>query len=406
MPNQRIYELIARRLSGEASAAELDELQSFLREDDEEQFIFEVVHSYWMQDVGVAIQAGASEEDERFRRMLSKSDPVTKSDAVVKAAVSTPDLAIEASNVATSPPAIDAFPSIAADKGSSSRLFSLRRWLAYAATLLLLAGAGYWFFVYYKDAKVISRVADNDVVQNEVVARPGSRSKVILPDGSLVWLNAESRLTYQAAFNSAKREVFLEGEAFFDVAHNEQKPFIVHTSGIDIKVLGTAFNVKSYATDGTIEATLLRGLIEVVKNNDPSSPKVILRPHEKLVFNKADHSVGADVVKHRPSPASAIATVPAISISSLPSNKADSVIKETSWLFDKLNFDGDSFEELAVKMERWFDVDISIKSARLRKIRLKGSFERESVIQALDALMLTTPFVYSFNGRSIVVSDK
>src|SRR5439155_8152 len=117
---------------------------------------------------------------------------------------------------------------------------------------------------------------------------------MVLPDGTQVWLNAESRITYSNTFNKSLREVNLEGEAYFDVTHDAAHPFIVHTSSIAIKVLGTAFTVKSYASDKTIEATLLRGSIEVVKNNDPSAPKVILRPHEKLVFNKEEKNSTAE----------------------------------------------------------------------------------------------------------------
>jgi transmembrane sensor len=194
------------------------------------------------------------------------------------------------------------------------------------------------------------------------------------------------------------REVTLEGEAFFDVTHNAAKPFIVHTSGLNIKVLGTAFNVKSYASDETIETTLLRGSIEVVKQNDPTAPKVILRPNEKLVFNKKD-------LPETEGSKEQIATTvqPAISITHLPADIPDSIIKETSWRYNKLDFNGDSLEELADKMERWFDVHITINNERLKRYRLKGSFEKETIVQALEALKLSARFEYEVEGKEVVI---
>ena len=117
--------------------------------------------------------------------------------------------------------------------------------------------------------------------------RQGSRTHLTLPDGTMVWLNAGSRLSYGKNYNTATREVNLTGEAFFDVAHNTQKPFLIHTARIDVQVLGTSFNVKSYPTDRTTEATLIRGSIEVSIKDRPSE-KIILRPDEKLVVANDD----------------------------------------------------------------------------------------------------------------------
>lgn len=369
--SQRIYELVARKLSGEASAAELEELQGYLQQNGDDQYIYEILSSYWQQHPDL-FQEEANDEAERFQRILDASDHPG----------STPLIAIPV------PP---------------KKVIPLRRWLSYAAIIIALAGstlALYWFNK-GPQKKSPDLLAANTAI-NEVVARPGSRSKLVLPDGTQVWLNAESRITYHNNFNTDQREVDLEGEAFFDVTHDAQRPFTVHTSGIDIKVLGTAFNVKSYASDETIETTLLRGSIEVVRKNDPAAPKVILRPHEKLVFNK-EELMDKDVSTDK---ALSSATTPlqaGISVTMLPKNKPDSIIKETSWLYNKLNFDGDSFEELAAKMERWYDVKIVINNERLKHTRLKGSFENETVRQALEALRIITPFEYRVEGREVVV---
>jgi ferric-dicitrate binding protein FerR (iron transport regulator) len=367
MPQQRIYELIARQLSGEATPAELEELQNYLREHGEDQYVHDILSTYWSQHPDLLQEEEETDEEERFQRILQATtpEPVT-------------------------------IPHITED--NSPRVFPLRRWLSYAAAVIVLAGSAFFIYRYTTGRQLNAPTIASNNTMSEVVARPGSRSKLVLPDGTQVWLNAESRITYHNNFNKTLREVTLEGEAFFDVTHNAAKPFIVHTSGINIKVLGTAFNVKSYASDETIEATLLRGSIEVVKQNDPTAPKVILRPNEKLVFNKKD------LLDTAGNKAPVAATVqPAISITRLPADIPDSVIKETSWRYNKLDFNGDSFEELAEKMDRWYDVHITINNERLKRRRLKGSFEKETIIQALEALKLSEKFEYEMEGKEVVI---
>ena len=132
-----------------------------------------------------------------------------------------------------------------------------------------------------------SIVKDNSIAGLQVLVAPnGSRSKTILPDGSVVWLNAGSKIYYNKDFSGKLREVRLEGEAFFDIQHNIQKPFIVHASDINIKVLGTAFNVKSYPADTSVETTLIRGLVQVTSSNDKQGKPIFLHPNEKIIINK------------------------------------------------------------------------------------------------------------------------
>jgi ferric-dicitrate binding protein FerR (iron transport regulator) len=358
MFDDRIYELIARRLSGEATAAEEQELNDYLQQHAGDQYLYDILSKYWSQHAD-RVQEEANDEEERFRRIMEGTDvPVRK--------------------------------------------ISRHKWIYYsAAASVLVVTALLFLFLNNKKASSTS-VAAKQPQLSEVSARPGSRSKLILPDGTQVWLNAESRITYLNTFNKSLREVNLEGEAYFDVTHDVSRPFIVHTSGIAIKVLGTAFTVKSYATDRTIEATLLRGSIEVTKNNDPAAPKVILRPHEKLVYNKEENTVTQSTNNN----ATAAPAETGISVTTVPKDKPDSVLKETSWVYNKLLFDGDRFDELALKLERWYNVHITFKQERLKQYRFKGTFENETIEQALEALKLTVPFDYKINGNNIEIYRK
>jgi ferric-dicitrate binding protein FerR (iron transport regulator) len=239
-----------------------------------------------------------------------------------------------------------------------------------------------------------------------VLSRAGARTKLVLPDGTQVWLNSSSRLKYTHNFNGPSREVELEGEAYFDVVKDMQRPFIVHTSALDVKVLGTAFTVKSYPQDATIEATLLKGTIEVSRQNNPDAPRVILKPNEKLVFNKQLAVTPLPALSPDVRSAAARTAPPDIAVNSLPRNIPDSNKEETAWLYNRLVFNGDSFEELAEKMERWYNVKIFFKDKALYNYHFGGAFANETVQDALNALQLTADFSYKINGNEIELYGK
>ncbi len=144
--------------------------------------------------------------------------------------------------------------------------------------------ADFWFLVTFFTAKGNKTAIARQV--NEISTRPGSKSKVELPDGSVVWLNAGSTLTYDKDFGKENRAVTLIGEGFFDVTKNKEKPFIISTESISIKVLGTVFNVKAYKEDKQTETSLIHGSIEVTIKNRPND-KIILSPSEKLIVENS-----------------------------------------------------------------------------------------------------------------------
>jgi len=226
----------------------------------------------------------------------------------------------------------------------------------------------------------------------------GKKSTIMLSDGTKVVMNSDSRLKFPARFSGDKREVFLTGEAFFDVTHNAKVPFIIHTSKMNIKVLGTEFNVKSYPEDSTSETTLIRGLIEVTLNDRPSD-KIILRPKEKLIVSNEPSS------KHISSLAtSSPAQEARLLISSLHyvSDK-DSAIVETSWLDNKLVFQDESFGKLATDLERRYGINIRFSNSGVKEFRFTGVFENETIDEVLKALKLTEKFNYKIEGNNVLI---
>lgn len=375
MLNENLVTLIARKLSGEASIEELQNLNTYLQEHQEDQYFFELLQNFWNKPIE---KTSASEED-----LLN-----AHFDYIIHQAEEDIEDEIPEERVIT-------------NNNTSLKTVWIRR-LSIAAAISALAIGLYWIHPF--SVKTLSYNKSN---KSEVSAKPGAKSKMVLPDGTTVWLNSGSKLTYSDNFRDSVRSVELDGEAFFDVVKDAKHPFIVHTSGIDIRVLGTAFNVKSYAAESTIEATLIRGLIEVVKKDEPQSPKVILRPHEKLVFNKEEQTMEKSSGTAENIKIDKIVITPrGIIITPLPKNRSDTSLEETSWVYNKLIFEGDTFDELAKKMERWFNVQIVFKDQKVQEYRVAGVFENESIEQALQALQLIVPFNYKIKGSEIEIRKK
>jgi transmembrane sensor len=381
MPNNRLWLLMSRRLSGEASPAELEELESLLEDLPGKQYLLEILNVYFDAHVDGTADSGFTDQDleERFYRVIREEED-------------SPPFSVASASPASSSPA-QALPEY------GRRNIPFRKFIWAAATIagILLLGWG----TYHLLQRPAQPSVASQYTGNEVIARPGARTKLELPDGTQVWLNSGSKLNYQRDFNSRSREVVLEGEAFFDVVKDPSHPFIVHASSIDIKVLGTSFTVKSYPQDETIETTLLRGMIEVTRQDNPSTPRVILKPNEKLILSKhlALSSLPAPAIE--PAGTTTSSRVPDISISAIAGNVPDSDKVETSWMYNKLVFEGDSFKELAQKMERWFNVKISFKDEGLNQYHFGGVFDNETVIEALNALQLTAKFTYKIKGNEI-----
>lgn len=234
-----------------------------------------------------------------------------------------------------------------------------------------------------------------------LTADNGSRTRTILPDGSTVWVNAGSHISFSPDFKGRTRELTLDGEAYFDVVKNPDRPFIVHVSGFDIKVLGTAFNVKSYASDKTVETTLLRGLVQVTKQDGPPEQlPILLHPNEKLILHKdlaANTSEKLPVVNDR------VINQPnaGFSITPLDSGLQENERIETAWVYNRLEFRGDNFEELALKLERWYNVNIIFDDEKVKHLSFNGSFQQETIEQALIALKTADGFNFEINGKEI-----
>jgi ferric-dicitrate binding protein FerR (iron transport regulator) len=282
------------------------------------------------------------------------------------------------------------------EKGKVLQLFA--RYIPYAAILFLVV-AGSWFFLFRgRESGPVGSTSNERVV----IAQKGSRTRTLLPDGTIVWLNSGSKISYAGDFKGALREVHLSGEAFFDVVKQPNRPFIVHAGDINVRVLGTAFNVKFYEGDQNIETTLLRGSIEVTSQKDKNS-KILLKPNEKLVVSshasevQEDSSVQKETVLGKQEKDFQIIqfNTPA---------KEDKLL-ETAWIYNRLEFRDDDFQALASKLERWYNVNIVFGDEAVKEFKFNGSFEKETIEEAMTALQKVHSFTYKINANEIYVQS-
>jgi ferric-dicitrate binding protein FerR (iron transport regulator) len=212
------------------------------------------------------------------------------------------------------------------------------------------------------------------------IAPKGSVSQMVLPDNSIVYLNAGSKLKYTVEGLKGKREVFLDGEAWFDVIKNDKKPFVVHTPFYDVHVLGTQFNVKAYKTDNEITTTLEEGIVHITSSeNLKLAETTVLQPGEQLVYSSLKKAIEVKKVETR---------------------------MFTAWKDNKLIFINMNLKELFVVLERKYGVDIQVTNNLILDYHYDGTIKNETILEVLDLLKETLPVKYKIEGQTILITKK
>lgn len=364
LANNLQWQLMSRYLTGEASAEEIALFEDFLKRDESLQQRYEILNQFWHLPHSFITHEN-EENKAHINAILEKAYKETfiNKNIIIK----------------------------------RKRLWQKGVFISSAAVVIFLLTG---FFLFNKQDKDNSALYASGKNLMQLVAQKGSRNRTILPDGSVVWLNAGSTLSYANDLKGVIREVYLKGEGFFDIVKKDNHPFIVHVNGIDIKVLGTAFDVKSYAEDNTVEATLIRGLIQVTRQGEDNQKPVYLHPNEKLIIDLRQNTFSEKI-----KPINTTIDLPRIKIYHLDSTIKTENLVETSWVYNRLEFRGESFEELAKKLERWYNVKIIFEDESVRNLSFNGSFENETVSQAFAALQAAVPFDYKINDGEVMIKS-
>jgi len=270
--------------------------------------------------------------------------------------------------------------------------------LRIAASFLLPVAVGYGtFYILQKTIK------SEPMVFNEITAPLGSKTNIQLADGTKVWLNSGSKLRIPQKFEGNFREVTLIGEAFFDVKKDPTKPFVVRTSKLNIKVLGTTFNVKAYPEEGTIETTLVKGMVTITKTdaNLNSKDAIFLKPNQRATFVKeTGNLVLAESEKKLVKQEVKVKQDRKREEKMICTKNVDTE-QFVAWKDDKLVFKYEDFESLCIKLKRWYGVEINIKSEELKKYHYTGILQKETINDVIEMIRLTMPFRYEINHSVI-----
>jgi len=239
-----------------------------------------------------------------------------------------------------------------------------------AATVALIIGLSISFLVNDK-------IAEIPTLTSTFIAPDGQKSQLVLADGTKVWLNSGSTLTYTNKFGEKDRAVRLKGEAFFDVTKNKDLKFIVNAGKVNVVVHGTAFNVKSYPADDNIAVSLLRGKVDVVSSENSESI-ALLAPGQRVVVGKKNLTSKIE--------------------------KCDADI-DGIWRLEKLKFEGATIAEVAEKLGKWYGLNIEVKDAdKFQKYWF--TVKSESVQDILKSMNGLHPIHYSINGNNVEISSR
>lgn len=234
-----------------------------------------------------------------------------------------------------------------------------------AAAILLLPVLTLLVYTLYSDKEQYAENTNEIVVE----APAGSRMNFVLGDGTKVWLNHGGKLRYPFRFNDKSRKVFLTGEAYFEVAHNKEIPFIVGTKSLDVKATGTAFNVSAYSDDEMVETTLVNGKVILfggINNHEIKS----LSPGECLKYNYSKDSYTVE---------------------------SENTSRYTAWKDGRLVFRNDSLEVITKKLARWFNVEIDITNNKVKEFTYTATFTDETLQKVLELMTIPTPVSYKLS---------
>jgi ferric-dicitrate binding protein FerR (iron transport regulator) len=339
MSNKRLLELMSRRFSGEILSEELQELDLLLSQDPDAQARYKLMQQFWEQHDNIH----QSVIEDALQKTLQRLDlPV-------------------------------AAPVIPLKQGARSKWFVR---VGAAAAIIIVAGLAFFF---------LSARREKEGAQAALVEKQNSKgvkSTIELTDGSKIWLNADSKIQYPTVFTGNTREVYMNGEAFFEVAKDPSRPFIIHLSNGTVKVLGTSFNIRAYDNEKTIEASVATGRIAFIPKYEKNRKKqdtVFLTPDNKARYLFYQEEV---------------ITEPTISR------------EDKAWTEGKLIFKAMTLEDICTRLERNFGKKVVFVSDRPRQFRLTGSFQNNSLEDIMYYLHKSMDFNYKITDTELLIGDK
>lgn len=346
MTNERFLELLTKKAAGEATEAELNELEILLQADHTLADRYAIINKYLAEPRYDVL----ANKDAALQKTLAKIDRSTGEEKISQESV--PVITIHS---------------------ATKRSIPFRKWAGVAAAVLLLAAS----------VLVIKKNNSPEVLADRVVEKQnakGIKSTIVLTDGSKIWLNADSKISYPEVFDGNTREVTLDGEAFFDVAKNPSKPFIIHLANGTVRVLGTSFNIRAYASEKTVETSVATGRVAFIPKysaGDRKKDTIFLTPENKVRFSPEKNEL---------------------------TTQATSSADDKAWTEGKMIFRSMLFKDIAIELERGFGKQVVFTDESLKEYRLTGSFQNNTLPEILFYLSKTKTFSYKVSDEQIIIS--
>jgi transmembrane sensor len=340
MTSEQMYDLIGKYLAGELSEEEKEKFQVWLNESEGNKQEFELHKKVWKN---TQIKFKSSDSESVFKNLLNQIDDQHELE------IST-DLPTYRTKV-------------------KYRFLLISK---IAASLLLLVSV--WYF--FNNATPVSKDQISEIKTNEKHNPAGQKSRIFLPDGSTVWLNADSKVSYPEKFTDEKREVILNGEAFFEIVKNQDIPFIVRTGKVSTIVLGTAFNVKAFDDDPVTQVALQSGKVKVEFNDNEQTYVMFLDPGDALTYNKSE--------------------------SSAKKNKFEEE-RLLSWKDGFIVFRDADLDEIVSTLSRWYGVQFEIKNRDNESWSYTGSFDNAILENVMKSISFTKEFSYTINQKNVII---
>ena len=251
-----------------------------------------------------------------------------------------------------------------------------RAWFRVAVVLLIILFPIY--SLYFQDGE--TALEETPELRMITKSNPtGQKSLIQLPDGSKVWLNSESSISYQEHFSESIRSIHLEGEAYFDVVRDSLRPFVVDFESLSVSVLGTEFNISAFEADKDLRVTLVDGSVKV--SNLSLNDSLILSPGTGLVFSKNNNRYNEFSKKDNP----------------------ELFHRTTEWRNGKLIFDGRNFEEFIREIKRWYGVQVHVQGNPSKGWNIRASFENELLTNVMDAVSYNKGFSYKLKDKELTI---
>lgn len=329
MENERYLYLVTREITGEITTEEKAELEALLKISPELQEKYKILDKFWRQEV---YSDQSTDTDEALKKVLGRIN--------------------------------DAEP--------TTKTFSLSVFykLAAAAVVIIAIGIGAFVYQSYREPVQITMV--------DKYNGTGMRSMITLPDGTRVWLNAESKISYPESFEGDKRDVRLSGEAFFNVSHDAEKPFYIHLNKAAIRVIGTSFNVKAYSNEESIQTSVVSGKVAFLsrRGEAKASDSILLVKNIKVTYTIATGDMHTE---------------------------ATNTLDDKEWINGKLIYKSETLESITRQLERTFGKKVIIKDAKVGQYKFTGTFDESSLDEIMRYLSMTRSFKYTITEKTLVI---